>query len=386
MILAFIVLSWLVLIHEVGHFVVARWSKVKIEEFGLGYPPLAKKLFRRWGVDFTLNWIPFGGFVKMVGEENPTETNSHHPAHEIKKVTQSDKSGLFPLYTRPAWQRIAVMAAGAAVNIAFAIIAFSIVFSIKGIPQELTQARIGEIQPNSPAAAAGLPSQVEIIAIEVNGVVEPITTVEVAQKTIKAHQGETITIVTTGPCQPACQESAARYQVYVRTDAEHGPDQGAVGIVFQDVIFVHYPWYEMPLRGSWFGVKQAFFMAVLTLQTLQGMISALITTGRIPTAMVSQLSGPIGIVDQVSKSQIIQQGFLAVLGMAGSLSLGLGIMNLLPIPPLDGGRIVFVLLEQVIGKRNVAKVEGYSHSVGMVFLFGLIILISAHDIWRIVVR
>ncbi len=361
-----LILSFLVWIHELGHYLAARWGKIKVEEFGMGYPPLAKVLFKRAGTLFTLNWVPFGGFVKMEGEDEVD--NSSSPSSFQNKS----------LFTR-----MVVILAGAGMNFLFGIVAFSIVFSIMGIPQQLTRPRIGLVQPNSPAATAGIPSSVEVLAVRIGEQTVPTPTVDALITQILSHRGQTLTVVTTGPCnESTCQESAQEFSVYVRTESETPVGQGAMGIEFVPVLYRHYPAYQMPFRGIAFGVEQALVLGGQIVVGVWQIFGDLFTKAKVP----SDLSGPVGIVHQAQQSKVFEQGWLSVLGFAGMLSINLGVMNVLPIPPLDGGRAVFLVLEKVLGKDKVSRVEGYAHYSGYIGLLALIVLVTARDIVRIFIR
>ncbi len=370
-----LILSFLVLIHELGHFIVAKWAKINVEEFGLGYPPLARKLFTWKGTAFTLNWIPFGGFVKMQGEEG-------QPSSEVEQTgsAQPKTSGDFQSKST-AW-RLAVIVAGASVNFVFGVIAFALIFSIMGIPTAMTEARVAAVLPGSPAEKSGLPTAVTIIALKTAGSTDPITTRQEAITKIAERTGETITLVTTGQCEGAtCQEMAQEFQMYVRTPEElvAAGQNGAVGIAFQSEYFKFYPWYEMPIRGTLFGLAQAVQLSVLIVQTLGSTIADLFKNGTVP----ADIMGPIGIVDIATKNEALLRGPLAILQFAGLLSINLAIMNILPIPALDGGRALFIFLEKIFGKKRIAKIEGAAHYGGFIVLMILIVLISGRDIFRV---
>lgn len=410
-----LILSFLVIIHELGHFLSAKFFKIKVEEFGLGYPPAIMTLFRKWNTDFTLNWIPFGGFVRMEGEDGPAaEADSASTKKKAPKKTQAQDE---PFYAKPSWQRMIVILAGAAVNFVFGILAFSIFFSNAGLPttprdishsrvsdqdlaavtqlriQEDTQlvsspeeirqlatdvgARLSQVLPDSPAAKAGLQPGTQVVAVSVEGQPQNIETIDQAIEAISQQAGQTITITTTGPCTGfECQPTTTDYQVYVRTEAETPPDQGATGVAFGDIMFVYYPWYEMPVRGTWFGLQQAVFMGQLILAALSEMVVDITTLGSVPT----EVAGPVGIVHQTQQSGMLDGGWLSILNFAGLLSVNLAIMNVLPIPALDGGRAVFIMLEWVIGKKRVNKYEGYANYLGYGLLLTLIILVTIKDI------
>jgi regulator of sigma E protease len=367
-----LILSFLVVIHEIGHFVVARFFKIRVEEFGLGYPPRALKLFEKWGSLFSLNWIPFGGFVKMEGEDTP-------PPEKLKPASwKNDRTKEGAFYEKSARARLAVILAGATVNFLFGVLAFSAVFSLSGIP---SGAIIDATMEGSPAQQAGVPTHVAITGITTNGTYQPIATSFEVIQVIQKHRGETLTLHTQGPCQGTnCQSTNQDFSVYVRTSTETPEGQGSLGVAFNADYYKFYPWYEMPGRGMVYGLTQALLLGRNILQALSLMMSNLVTKGIVP----AEVSGPVGIVHEASRSGLFNQGPLVILFFSGMLSINLAIMNVLPIPALDGGRAVFILLEKIIGRHRIQAIEGYANYGGFVVLIGLIILVTARDIFRIV--
>ncbi len=373
-ILVFIlILSFLVIIHELGHFIAAKWAKVKVDEFGVGYPPKAIKLFRWKKTDFTLNWIPFGGFVRMQGEEveDPQVTEKKT---ELKKVT-----GQF--YQAGTWQKLVIILAGATVNFVFGVIAFTIVFSKMGIPEYISEARIGYVAENSPAAEAGIPQNVNIIGVKYGEETVSVVTPQDVISIVGEHHGETITLITTGTCtQNVCEESASEYQVYIRTAEETPENEGSMGVAFDSVIFNFYPAHEMPFRSALYGVEQAFSLGGQIVQAFSSLLTDMFTKGRLP----QDIAGPVGIVHQAQSTGIFEEGWITILSFAGMLSINLAVMNVLPLPPLDGGRAVFVILEALISKKRTQKLEYIFNYGGYILLFGLIIVITIKDILRII--
>jgi regulator of sigma E protease len=367
-----LILSFLVIIHELGHFLAAKWAKVKVEEFGLGYPPKVATLFRFWGTDFSLNWIPFGGFVRMEGEDGEKQPNL---VEQVVSKVAANREG--PFYTKSATKRLVIILAGATVNFVFGIIAFSIVFSFSGIPTFVDSALIGRIAPDSPAAEQGIPTNVELIGLRTGDERFAITNVEQAIEVINQHRGQTVNIQTGGTCQDgACQELLQEFEVYLRTAEETPDDQGSLGVSFETVQFSFYPWYEMPFRGMWYGTQQALMLGLLILNALGGMLYNLIASGQVP----SEVAGPVGIVHQTQQSGILEQGFLSILNFAGMLSINLAVMNVLPIPALDGGRAVFILLEKVLGRSRTARAEQLANYGGYILLLSLIVLVTIKDV------
>lgn len=363
-ILFILILSFLVIIHELGHFFAAKWAGVKVEEFGLGYPPLAKVLFRWQGTDFSLNWIPFGGFVRMAGEEEHSATGA--------------KSGEF--VAAPLVKRLVIILAGPAVNFIFGVIAFTVLFSFMGIPVPVETARISQVMENSPAALAQLPTSVNIIGAKVGDEQLPITSPDDLISFVSAHRGETVVLQTTGNCTGLeCQESLGEYSLYIRTPEETPVGEGALGIAFEQAIFVRYPIWQMPLKSTEYGLKQSLFLVTQILDALRQLAVDVVSRGTMP----EDLAGPVGIVHQAQQSGIFTQGWLMIASFTGVLSINLAIMNVLPIPPLDGGRAVFMLLEPLLSKKMRSKLEYYLNYGGYILLLGLIIIVTIRDVLRL---
>ncbi len=367
-----LILSLLVIIHEMGHLLVAKWQKVRVNEFGLGYPPRALKLFTVDGTLFSLNWVPFGGFVKLEGEDGEVVDS------------KTPKNGEMAFFEQTALAKLLIVLAGPVVNFIFGIIAFAIVFSISGIPQTLnSQPRIDQIMPGSPAEVAKLPTSVNIIGFSEAADGEVTATPKIAdvQSYVQAHKGQTVTVKLTGACKnDSCEESVSTHQLYLRKDQEIPENQGSMGLVFSEYYTLRYPWYLMPLYSSWYGVTQALQMGWMMVQGLGQIVSDIFTSGKV----TDEVAGPIGIVHQAQKSNILTSGWLMVLSFSGMLSINLAVMNVLPIPALDGGRALFILLGVVLGQKRIEKLENYANYGGFFALIGLIILISLRDIQRII--
>lgn len=371
-----LILSFLVLIHELGHYLVAKYFKVTVEEFGLGYPPRAATLFKKWGTEFTLNWVPFGGFVKMKGEfgegeETATEVPETKTSKKKPKVESDDFS------SKPALPRLAIILAGATVNFLYGILAFSIVFSIMGIPA--SEALVSDVQPGSPAATVGIPANVKVTGVTIDEEFIATPTFPQVSELLREHPGETVVVRTEGPCVVAdCEARVTDYTVTLRPAAEVTDFQGPLGVTFETRLF--YPWYEMPFRGIAYGLEQAVLLGWTILQGLSLMIINLVTKGIVP----QDVSGPVGIVHQAQETKLFQQGLDYVVLFSGLISINLAIMNVLPIPALDGGRALFIILEKIVGKKRVASVEGYANYAGFALLIVLIVLITVRDVARIV--
>lgn len=358
-----LLLSLLVVIHELGHFFAARRAGVKVKEFGFGYPPRVWKLFRWEGTLFSFNAIPFGGFVKLEGEDYDG--------------APAEQAPIDAFYTKSAWARFFVVVAGPLANILFGVAAFSLVFGLFGIPRFLDgQPRIEMVSPDSPAQHAGINPDYEVRGFIEDGELRQTATVNEVVAYVQENQGRAVTIALSGPCEGlTCPDEVTEKTLHVRTPEETPAGQGSIGLVFADFILEKGHWYQQIPRGIVYGIQNAFLLSVAILRALGGLVTQLVV-GRLP----SDLAGPVGIVHQASESRLLSQGWGPLLEFTGLLSINLGVMNLLPIPALDGGRILFIALERLLGKRRIQSVEGYIHYGGFIVLLGLIALVSIRDI------
>lgn len=389
-----IILSILVFIHELGHFLVAKKAGVIVEEFGIGYPPKAKKLFTWRGTEFTLNIIPFGGFVKLAGDEEEIFADERESAGSGKKQgrgslkagaktkaeTKSEDQDRGMFYSTSMPKKLAILLAGASFNLLFGLLIFTVIYSYLGIPEPIKTARIGEVVEGSPASKANLQVDTEIVEMLVGGQVYQIKTPAEVIDLVEKNMGSTVTLVTTGSCHGlSCEKSQNQTEVYLRTKEETPSGQGSMGVIFQPATFVKYPFWQMPFRGAVVGLQETLYISEQILLALGDMMGKLIFGGEVPT----DVAGPIGIVHQASSAGIFSHGIITILSFTAMLSINLAIMNILPIPPLDGGRAVFVLAQSIFSKKKVKKIEYYLNYGGYVVLLFLILLITARDIWRI---
>ncbi len=347
------VLGFLIFVHELGHFLAARWMGVRVLEFGFGYPPRMATLFRRNGVEYTLNWLPFGGFVRMAGEDGDDDDPNSLP-------------------NVPPWRRIIVMVAGPFMNLITAVVIFAILF-MAGVPTfsgdaDAAPVQIVAVAPDSPAQQAGLQPGDVIVAIDG----EEITGLQNVIDVITQNAGREITLT----LQRGEDEVTAALRP--RLPAETPPGQGATGVQIQpyftsdQVEIVHYG----PLRALVSGAKQTWstmvMMAAGLVQLLRGLIS--------PHTPAPE--GGVGGLVAIGRitAQVAQQGWRDLLNLTAFLSINLGILNLLPIPALDGGRITFALAEMISRRRIPPEKEALVHMTGFVILVGLMILVTFMDI------
>ena len=321
-------LDALIFIHELGHFIAARLLKVEVEEFGFGFPPRLMKLFEHKGTVFSLNWIPLGGFVRPKGENDPSVPGG--------------------LAAASPWVRLGVLFAGPMMNIFVGILLGILLFYTLG-DRVLDKVLVQTVSPQSPAAEAGL--QQGDLFISVNG--EPIDSVQKLQTLVAENMGKTITIV--------LQRAGEFITVELTPRANPPEGQGPMGVGLDN------PTRPVGLAtASYRGVYAAFEnvrgILLLPVRMLRGQA----------TPEEGRLVGYKGMFD-------IYQRIQSPLWFFMMISISLGIMNLLPLPALDGGRILLTLPEILVRRRVPAKYENAIHMIGFTLLLLLLIYINLQD-------
>lgn len=336
-VLLFIVLSILILGHEFGHFITAKLLGVHVEEFGIGFPPRLKTLFQAGGTNFSINWLPFGGFVRLSGEDDP----------QVKGGFASSRKSV----------RAAILIAGPAANILLAIFAFTAAF--KFAAPDIESVLITEVQADTPAETAGL--LVGDIIREVDNV--PIVGIESLQLAVKDNIGVPTNIVIER------EGEDLHYSITPRTTFPDG--QGPIGITIGNPT-KQVGWLEAAGAGVNATRLQITALFHLPGQLIRGEIE--------PEA--ARVSGFKGMYDmlvwagQIDRSS--QRPFLT-LSLIGVISTGLALANLLPIPALDGGRLTFIGLEAILGRRLPPQYEGLAHTIGFMVLLALLIYFNLQD-------
>jgi regulator of sigma E protease len=396
-----VILGLLVFVHELGHFVVARRNGVKAPEFGFGFPPRIvgfqflreipepgkkKKLFSKWriiwgskdgddenevsdltqahekklqgGTIYSLNWFPLGGFVRIKGEDGG------HAGDEDSFASKS------------AWKRVKILAAGVTMNFVFAWFLLSIAFMI-GAPEEVnpeantnnakSKIQISGIIADAPASMMGLKVGDEISKVQTDpmGKVVALKNVKDVQDYINANRGKEVTLeVLRGKEKLALKGTP-------RVDAPEG--QGALGIALSETMLVKYSWPE----SIWKGLLAVWDMIVMIFAGLFGLLKMLFA-GQGGSADVA---GPVGIA--ILTREVANLGLVYIIQFAAILSVNLGIINILPIPALDGGRILFVLIEKIKGSPVSQKVEQNFHTLFFALLMLLMLAVTYKDIARL---
>jgi len=342
LIIFIIALSVLVMVHEWGHFIAARKTGVRVEEFGLGLPPriIGKKIK---GTIYSLNWLPIGGFCKLYGEDG-------------------DGSGGDAFNHKKPWQKLIIVLGGVIMNLVLAIVIFSVVYTILGVPKETDRVKVLEVAQNSPAQKAGLKENDWIVKV---GDREIKKTNELIDEVAK-YKGKTVDL-TIG-------ESKKIVKVEVRENPPAG--EGAIGVAISNSEMEKIPWYRID-KGIVAGFKEAYYWGKIIAEGVFKMVGGLFV-GNVP----KDVSGPIGMYEATSAINK-NQGLLAVVHFFGIVSVNLAIVNVLPFPALDGGRIIFVLYEMIARKKANQKVEVIVNNIGMLILLSLILLITVGDVARL---
>ncbi|MFC1982009.1 RIP metalloprotease [Chloroflexota bacterium] len=336
-----VVLSVILLVHELGHFTTAKATGVRVEEFGLGFPPRLLS-FKRGETRYSLNAIPFGGFNKLTGEEDPADPRS--------------------LAGKSRGVRLLVLSGGSLMNFLLALVLFSTSYLI---PREVIigQVMVEEVVLNSPADMAGI--RTGDIILQVNN--KPVGNNNELHQHIIENLGKNTILLIQHP--DSTRESI---QLVPRWEPPEG--EGAIGIAMTTInpttVIRRYPfWQVIPL-----GAARVIETVVLWVDGLASMF-----TGKVEAA----LFGPVGIAQLTG--EVAQFGIIPLLEIAALISLVLGIMNLFPLPAIDGGRITFLFLELIRrGKRISPKTEGMVHLVGLAMLMLFLFAITYQDIMRLI--
>lgn len=335
----------MVIIHEFGHFIAARLLGVEVTRFSVGFGPVLLG-YKPKVTEYALSLIPLGGYVKMKGEE-------------IDERNEEDKEGAF--FAQPVWKRLIIVFAGPFFNIASAVMFFAIAYSI-GVPT--LAPTIGKVQANSPAYIAGIQPKDTIMAINNKGV----KTWSELSKTIKLHPKKTI-LLTIKRNNEIINIKATPKAENIKDILGYKKHIGILGIIPSGAMTkIKYN----PIKGTIVGIKKTVYITKITLIGLVRLLERAIPS--------SSVGGPIMIVDVATKAA--QSGIAAFLMFTAIISINLGILNLLPIPILDGGHIMFFTIEAIRRKPVSEKVQINFQKIGIVFLLALMIFAFLNDFKR----
>lgn len=366
-----ITIGILVLIHEFGHYITAKKFNIKVLEFGFGLPP------RAWGKKigetiFSLNWLPFGGFVHLLGEDDSNKDNL------------TDKRSFA---AQKVWKRIVVVIAGVVMNLILAWVLYYIVLGVQGFKAQfplLTDHHfvgvqqtneklvlIKDVAPDSPAQAAGVKSGDRVVALNDDFIIDAQ---DLINKT-KTHAGENIKLTLSD-----IQKTNYR-TIEVTPRANPPTGQGALGISLSGFEIANLE-YKQPWQKALAGPIHGYNLASYSMEILGKTIGTSFSTRNIQPVSET-VSGPVGITAIVSEILKVKNPILPYLDFIAALSLNLAIVNVLPFPGLDGGRLLFLVIEAITRKKAHPSIEKYVHTIGFAILLMLIVLVTASDIKKL---
>ncbi len=379
----------MVFIHELGHFLVAKKLGIKVEEFGFGFPPKA------WGKKigetiYSINWLPIGGFVKLYGEDDAGGGKVKIQDSKFKIQNSELKRAFF---ARPVRQRVAVVIAGVVMNVLLAAFIYYLFLGISNFRTELpllndhrfffvnqvnqTDLIITNVEKGSPAEEIGLKQYVRIVSI--NGA--KVEDMQEFSQIVKQLAGKSIIL------EWEDMESGKISSARVVPRVSPPPGQGALGISFFPAKRAVLSYKTLPQK-IFSGFTHSANLTVYNIDILSQLVTASLRDKSVEP-LGQGVAGPVGIfslVGSIVQIPDIKERVLGILNLAGVLSISLAFFNILPIPALDGGRLFFILVEGITGKKINPKIEGYIHSAGMAVLLGLVALITFKDLRQLIFK
>jgi regulator of sigma E protease len=355
-----IVLVALIVVHEFGHFIAAKLAGMRVDEFGIGYPPRALTLFKKGETEYTLNWLPFGGFVKIRGEDGLLD------AWDPRAFS-----------AKPQFAQAIVLVAGVAMNLLFAYVLITGALII-GTPQALEEGdlaraknielAVAKVLPDSPASVAGLePGDSILKAASAEGTWQA-TDPESFTTFISKSKGEPITLTVTHNNKEETLTATPKAGI-VASD----PSRYALGVQIATIGVIPVAFTKALTEGA----HLTWGALILTAEGLWHFFSGVVTF----SANLSQVSGPIGIAGAVGSASSEGLGYL--FSIMAVISINLAIINLLPVPALDGGRLLFVIIESIIRRPIKPRVAQTINAIGFSLLILLMVVVSAHDIFKL---
>ncbi len=336
----------------------AKLLGVKVEEFGLGLPPRLARLFKKGDTLYTLNWLPIGGFVRLYGEDVEGELKNKKRAFAYK----------------PLWVKIIILLAGVTANFLLASLLFGGYYYHKGIPLPTNQSvTITGVVDASPAAKAGLKDgdKIELMYLKGGSVLVPQKPEDIV-KFIGQNYNRPIHFKVR---HFYSYNKSVLKDVAVKAVKVNGRPQ--VGIMVAPIEIKFYPWYQQLLFGVWFGLRESIAWLLMILISFKVLIANLISSHTLPAGV----SGPVGIYKITAN--VVQTGWSNIIRFLAIISVNLAVVNLLPIPALDGGRAVLASLSSLVPSKKTRKIEYWLNLSGMAFLLLLMVLITINDVLKL---
>ncbi len=351
------VLTVVVFIHELGHFLVARWCKVKVTAFSIGFGPEICHFVDRHGTRWRLAWIPLGGYVKFMDDENGASVPSREA---IDRMTPEQQAGSF--HAKPVWQRAAVVVAGPIANFLLAIAIFTGMYMVKGI--HITAPKIQEVLPASPAEAAGFKAGDVILQIDgsaITSFTDVVRVVAVSPEQALSFKvdrdGRELTLIAT----PALHEEKDRMGGTMR--------RGMIGIRPMATPQTRQIQSVGPIDAVGLAFKETKFIITSTLGYIRDVV-----VGR---QKADQLGGPIRIAEV--SSQFAKVGMDALLHILALISVSVGLINLFPIPLMDGGHLMFYAIEVIRGRQLSERSQEIGFKIGLAVVLALMLFSTWND-------
>ena len=345
-----LVLSILVFIHELGHYLAARWNKVKVDVFSIGFGAELFGWTDRLGTRWKVSLVPLGGYVKMASDLNAA---SQPDTQMIEAMTDEEKEG--SLYHKTVWQRIAISAAGPAANYLFAILVFGLLYIFSGQKIPSDQAKIGQVMPGSVAFHSGFQGGDLVTAANH----QPVQTFVDMQKVIQANVGKEVTF------DIQRNNETMILKAIPEAVGNAGNKVGRIGVVpsFDQV-------KRSPFTAFYYAITEIYHISATTVSSIGNMI--------IGQQSTDGLSGPLGIAKITG--QIAQRGFIDLIWLSALLSINLGLINLFPIPMLDGGHLLFYFIEAIRGRPVPEKIQEWGYRIGFAIVIALMVISTWNDL------
>jgi len=358
----------MVLAHELGHFLVAKKFGLIPREFGIGFRPRAYGVYKNWqgkwktvkgskevkdaaDTIYSVNWIPLGGFVEL-GEDEAAAGDPNH------------------FNSKPVWKRFSIISAGVIMNVILAAILISFGFMI-GLPQVLDDVRpealvsgqkiqIVEVQPETPAQTAGF--KIGDTIANIDG--REFTDYKKLQNYTDEKTGQELNY--------KIKRAGEEMNIKVVSELRADTGRGGIGIAIVETGLVKYPWY----LAVWEGIKTTLFLTWAIIVAFYNLVKGLI----VGTGISAQVAGPIGIAAMTG--EVTKMGFVYLLQFTALLSVNLAVINFLPIPALDGGRALFLIIEKIKGSPVKKETEAFIHNLGFTLLMVFVLFVTFKDVVR----